>query len=162
MDRVSSIQVNWAFDTSSFSQKGLKSFEVALNFKDMLHIFYITVINSADTKTSANLSTNSKTPRNYHGINFEIDFMKKIFPNQSKSSSNLTFSLMFWLFGLFLLTLKHYWDNQLIATKKCQFGFWQWQKCKFWINQVRLFHDINLKNNIVNVLVLVTYLKKLH
>ena len=50
-------------------------------------------------------------------------YHEKVLPNQLKSLSNLTFSQMLWLFGLFLFTLS-YWEQKLIAPeKKWHFGF---------------------------------------
>ena len=91
------------------------------------------------TKTRPNLSTYSWKPRNYNGtVIFQIDNChEKVLPNQLKSLSNLIFSQMFWLFGLFLFTLKVTESNS---------WFWHWQKCEFWIDWVRHFHCINLKN----------------
>ena len=76
--------------------------------------FFIYVI-----KTRPKLSRYSRKQENY---NATIIFHEKVLPNQLKSLSNLTFSQMFWLFGLFLFTHK---VNEVAAdcTKK-QVTFW--------------------------------------
>ena len=76
------------------------------------------------TKTIANLATYSRKPENYNDtIIFEFDIMKKLIPNQFKSLSNLTFSLVVWLFILFWFTVN--WAESAVspAEKKCYFGF---------------------------------------
>ena len=75
------------------------------------------------TKTRPNLSTYSWKPRNYNGtVIFEIDnYHEKVLPNQLKSLSNLIFSQMFWLFGLFLFTLKVTESNSWFHQKRSDF-----------------------------------------
>ena len=70
----------------------------------------------------------------------------KSVPQSIKIFVKLDFSLMFWLFGLFLSTLQHYWEHQLTALeKKCHFGFDSGKIVNFKFIGEDFF--INLKNN---------------
>ena len=118
-----------------------------------------------------------KKPRNYNGtvLFLRLIIIMKFLPNQLKSLSNMIFFHKY--FGCLICFCLHW--KLLSATadftrKEVTFWFWHWQKCEFWIDWVRLFHAINLKNNDAIVMprfstqyvvkfgrVLVTYVKTL-
>ena len=74
------------------------------------------------TKTCPNLSTYSKKNGELQWQHYFWDwYHEKFFPNQLKSLSNLTFSQIPWLFGLFLFTPKVTESNK--TSKKWHFDF---------------------------------------
>ena len=52
--------------------------------------------------------------------------------------------LVVWFVFVYTATLLR--SSADCTRKEVPFWFWQWQRCEFWIDWVRLFDDINIKN----------------